>query len=232
MTAAIPVSLPLNDSFSLPAYQVANGGQEWLLFTHRQIAEAIGRTKSTVQRYLKQHGEGLPSPVTVKIPHRPHPVPLTPLTAALAYWQSQAEAGNETAAALLAALNERPLTDISVVGEEREAEGSEGALTDKDTPLSWLALSRRSRCCCRGDRDGGSLDGRGGSRASGGGGLEAEPTSISDAGLGSSSRVSTKFSLEGGEELRRSGAGDFSRGLAGLSDSLEGVCVSGIGRVF
>ncbi len=86
-----------------------------LLFTHRQIGEAVGKTKGTAQRFLKQHADDFPPPVTASIPDKPRPVPLTSWKAAVAYWLHLAEIGNEQAIALTTALDNLPLSDFEIV---------------------------------------------------------------------------------------------------------------------
>ncbi len=49
------------------------------------------------------------------IPDKPRPVPLTDWEAAVAYWQQQAEIGNETAIALTTAKDNLPLSDFEIV---------------------------------------------------------------------------------------------------------------------
>ena len=51
------------------------------------------------------------------IPDKPRPVPLTDWEAALTYWQHLASQGNETAIALTAALDNKPLSDFEIVSE-------------------------------------------------------------------------------------------------------------------
>jgi hypothetical protein len=108
------ITLPLFEG-QLEAYQLNSDGQIQLLFTHRQIGEAVGKTKEAAQRFLKQEGANLPPTVKAKIPERNHPVPLTTLEAALVYWKSLAERGNETAIALLEALDQICLEELPVI---------------------------------------------------------------------------------------------------------------------
>jgi hypothetical protein len=84
-------------------YQLACEEAQRLLFTHRQIAEVVGKSKGTAQKFCKSKESELPETVTAVVPDKPRPVALSSWEAAVAFWQAQAGAGNETAAALVAA---------------------------------------------------------------------------------------------------------------------------------
>jgi hypothetical protein len=118
MTAvAIKVTLPVKEGY-LEAYQLSSDGQPKLLFTHRQIGEVVGKTKEAAQRFLKQQGDAFPQAVRAKIPDKHHPVPLTTLEAAKAYWKSLAERGNETAIALIETLDQNYLEELLIISDE------------------------------------------------------------------------------------------------------------------
>jgi cell wall-associated NlpC family hydrolase len=99
---ALPV-LVLLGNITVHAYQLASDNLCRLLLTHRQIGEPIGKTKASAQKFCKDHQQELPSTVTAVVPDKPRPVALSSWTAALAYWRHQAEAGNDTALALVEA---------------------------------------------------------------------------------------------------------------------------------
>ena len=115
MTAAAQKVTIIVSEFQIEGYQLTLEGEPLLLFTHRQIGEIVGKTKATAQRFLKQHADEFPPPVTASIPDKPRPVPLTDWKAAVAYWQHQASQGNETAIALTAALDNLPLSVFEIV---------------------------------------------------------------------------------------------------------------------
>jgi hypothetical protein len=112
------ITLPLKES-QIEAYQLSSDGQIQLFFTHRQIGEAVGKTKEAAQRFLSQQRERLGAPVKARIPDKPHPVPLTSLEAALAYWESMAQLGNEKASVLIEALSNQTIEAISSSMEEK-----------------------------------------------------------------------------------------------------------------
>ena len=117
MTAAAQKVTIVVHEFQIEAYQLTEDGQNLLLFTHRQIGEIVGKTKGTAQKFIKQHADEFPPPVTASIPDKPRPVPLTDWEAAVAYWQHLALRGNETAIALTAALDNLPLSEFEIVSE-------------------------------------------------------------------------------------------------------------------
>jgi hypothetical protein len=53
MTAAAQKVTIQVHQFQIEAYQHSEGGE--LLFTHRQIGEAVGKTKGTAQKFLSSH---------------------------------------------------------------------------------------------------------------------------------------------------------------------------------
>jgi hypothetical protein len=112
------ITLPLFEG-NLEAYQLNSDGQVQLFFTHRQIGEAVGKTKEAAQRFLKQEGANLPPTVKAKIPSRNHPVSLTTLEAAQVYWKSMAQKGNEKASVLIEALSNQTIEAISSSLEEK-----------------------------------------------------------------------------------------------------------------
>ncbi len=117
MTAAAQKVTIVVHEFQIEGYQLSEDGQNLLLKTHRQIGEIVGKTKGTAQKFIKQHADEFPPPVTASIPERPRPVALTPWEAAVAYWQHLAEIGNDTAIALTTALDNLPLSDFEIVSE-------------------------------------------------------------------------------------------------------------------
>jgi transposase len=122
------ISLSLEQR-QIEAYQLSADGQIQLLFTHRQIGEAVGKTKEAAQRFLKQQSDLLSEPLKAKIPEKPHPVPLTPLSSAKAYWKCLAQKGNETAIALIEALDKNCLEELPIISPE-EPTSSENANND------------------------------------------------------------------------------------------------------
>ena len=113
-TATQKVTIQVKE-FEVVGYQLAEDGRSLLLFTHRQVGEIIGKTKATAGRFLKQHAEELPPPIKAKIPERNGAIALTPATSAVAYWQKQASLGNAEAAALIAALDGKPMEEFEIV---------------------------------------------------------------------------------------------------------------------
>jgi hypothetical protein len=118
------ITLPLFEGH-LEAYQLNSDGQVQLFFTHRQIGEAVGKTKEAAQRFLSQQGASLPSAVKAKIPERNHPVPLTTLEAAQVYWKSLAQKGNEKASVLIEALSNQTIFTVSPSLEEKAISSQE-----------------------------------------------------------------------------------------------------------
>ncbi len=115
MTAAAQKVTIVVHEFQIEGYQLTLEGEPLLLKTHRQIGEIVGKTQATAQRFLKQHAEQFPPPVTASIPDKPRPVPLTSWEAAVAYWLHLASQGNDTALALTAAKDNLPLSDFEIV---------------------------------------------------------------------------------------------------------------------
>jgi len=89
---ANPVQINLGN-ITVNAYQLAEDDLCRLLLTHRQIGEPIGKTKASAQKFCKEHEQELPSTVTAVVPDKPRPVALSSWSAALAYWNHQAQAG-------------------------------------------------------------------------------------------------------------------------------------------
>ena len=116
MTAAAQKVTIQVKEFQLEAYQLAVSGE--LLFTHRQIGEIVGKTKGTAQKFLANHTDELPPPIKATIPERRGAIALTPAQSAVAYWQHQASQGNETAIALIAAIDDKPLSEFQVISEQ------------------------------------------------------------------------------------------------------------------
>ena len=145
MTAAAQKVTIQVHQFQIQAYQHSEDGE--LLFTHRQIGEAVGKTKGTAQKFLSNHADELPSPLKATIPERRGAIPLTPASSALAYWQHQASQGNETAIALIAAIDDKPLSEFEIVSEqaapnpETEADRSELQLIAEGIEIAskWMA---------------------------------------------------------------------------------------------
>jgi hypothetical protein len=146
MTAAQKVTIQVQD-FQLEAYQHSEGGE--LLFTHRQIGEAVGKTKGTAQNFLANHASELPAPRKATIPERRGAIPLTPASSAVAYWKQQASQGNERASALIAAIGDKPLSEFEVVSElaaptqETQADESELQLMAEGIEIAsrWMAAA-------------------------------------------------------------------------------------------
>jgi hypothetical protein len=130
MTAAAQKVTIQVKEFQIEAYQLAVSGE--LLFTHRQIGEAVGKTKGTAQKFLANHPDELLPPIKVTIPERRGAIALTPAESAVAYWQHQASQGNETAIALIAAIDDKPLSEFQVISEQaaptQETEADESEL--------------------------------------------------------------------------------------------------------
>ena len=98
-------------NFVLEAYQ----GEEGILFTHRQIGEAVGKTKEASQRYIKKRESELPPAIKASIPERKGLIALTPWESAKVFWQYQADMGNIIAQNLIRAIAEFGVTDFSII---------------------------------------------------------------------------------------------------------------------
>jgi hypothetical protein len=98
-------------NFVLEAYQ----GEEGILFTHRQIGEAVGKTKEASQRYIKKRESELPPAIKVTIPERKGLIALTQWQSALVFWQYQADMGNIIAQNLIRAIGELKVTDFPII---------------------------------------------------------------------------------------------------------------------
>lgn len=98
-------------NFILEAYQ----GEEGILFTHRQIGEAVGKTKEASQRYIKKRESELLPPIKVRIPERKGLIALTQWESAKVFWQYQAETGNTIAQNLIRAIAEYKVTDFPII---------------------------------------------------------------------------------------------------------------------
>jgi hypothetical protein len=98
-------------NFVLEAYQ----GEERILFTHRQIGEAVGKTKETSQRYIKKCESELPPPIKATIPERKGLIALTQWESAKVFWQYQADMGNIIAQNLIRAIGELGVTDFPII---------------------------------------------------------------------------------------------------------------------
>ncbi|NEO99566.1 MAG: hypothetical protein F6K58_12980 [Symploca sp. SIO2E9] len=118
MTAAAQKVIVKADEFDIETYQLIIDGRNLLLLTHRQIGEIVGKSKEAAQRFIKQHANNFPPPVKAFIPDKPRPVPLTSWEAAVAYWQKQAELGNATAIALIAAVGAKLLSEIEIISDD------------------------------------------------------------------------------------------------------------------
>ncbi|MGK7875395.1 MAG: hypothetical protein AB4426_19470 [Xenococcaceae cyanobacterium] len=99
MEEATAVWLTLGDS-KIQAYQLTQNNQRLIVFTHRLMADPVGRSKGTAQKFCKTHEQELPPTITAIVPDKPRPVALSSWEAAQAYWQSQAAKGNAQAQAL------------------------------------------------------------------------------------------------------------------------------------
>jgi hypothetical protein len=75
MTAAAQKVTIKIHQFQIQAYQHSEGRE--LLFTHRQIGEAVGKTKGTAQKFLANHASELPPPIKATIPERRGAIALT-----------------------------------------------------------------------------------------------------------------------------------------------------------
>ncbi|MFP4412822.1 hypothetical protein [Coleofasciculus sp.] len=110
-------------NIEVSGYQLTSDQDQRLLFTHRQIAEVVGKSKGTAQKFCKSNENELPETVKAVVPDKPRPIALSSWDAAVAFWQYQANAGNETATALVEAarstspetLQIEPASDIEPV---------------------------------------------------------------------------------------------------------------------
>ena len=83
MTAAAQKVTIKVHQFQIEAYQHSEGGE--MLFTHRQIGEAVGKTKGTAQKFLSSHANELPPPIKATIPERRGALPKALAERARAY---------------------------------------------------------------------------------------------------------------------------------------------------
>jgi hypothetical protein len=70
-------------------YQLACEEAQRLLFTHRQIAEVVGKSKGTAQKFCKSKESELPETITAVVPDKPRPVALSSWEAAVALPQGE-----------------------------------------------------------------------------------------------------------------------------------------------
>jgi len=101
-------------NIEVSGYQLTSDQDQRLLFTHRQIAEVVGKSKGTAQKFCKSNENNLPETVRTVVPDKPRPIALSSWDAALAFWQYQANAGNETAKALVEAANSTSLETLQI----------------------------------------------------------------------------------------------------------------------
>ena len=99
MQEAEAIKVKVGD-WTISAYSLQQESQRQILFTHRLMAEAIGRSKTTAQKFCKQNEAQLPTPIQAIVPDKPRPVALSTWEAALEFWQEQGSKGNTTASAL------------------------------------------------------------------------------------------------------------------------------------
>lgn len=92
--------------FTISAYSLSQESQRQILFTHRLMAEIIGRSKTTAQKFCKENETKLPKTVRAIVPDKPRPVALSSWQAAVEFWQEQAHKGNTKASALTLAVKE------------------------------------------------------------------------------------------------------------------------------
>jgi hypothetical protein len=138
MTApAVNITIIVGE-FNIDAYQLKDGGESHLLFTHRQIGEIVGKTKATAQSFLKKHAASISETIKASIPSRKGTIALTPWQGALFYWQSQAENGNSTALALVTAIGDKPLTEFEVISDEPQSPSSSESPQETTSPSSGL----------------------------------------------------------------------------------------------
>ncbi len=129
-------------NIEVSGYQLTSDQDQRLLFTHRQIAEVVGKSKGTAQKFCKSKENELPETVKAVVPDKPRPIALSSWDAAVAFWQYQANAGNETATALVEAANStsvetlqiEPASDIEPVETPypKDIEGAIAALPQTD----------------------------------------------------------------------------------------------------
>ncbi|MEQ9549114.1 MAG: hypothetical protein RIM23_05800 [Coleofasciculus sp. G3-WIS-01] len=101
-------------NIEVSGYQLTSAQDQRLLFTHRQIAEVVGKSKGTAQKFCKSKENELPETVKAVVPDKPRPIALSSWDAAVAFWQHQADGGNETAKALVEAANSIPLETLQI----------------------------------------------------------------------------------------------------------------------
>jgi hypothetical protein len=101
-------------NIEVSGYQLTSDQDQRLLFTHRQIAEVVGKSKGTAQKFCKSNENDLPETVKAVVPDKPRPIALSSWDAAVAFWQYQANSGNETATALVEAANSTSLETLQI----------------------------------------------------------------------------------------------------------------------
>ncbi|MFP4100969.1 hypothetical protein [Coleofasciculus sp.] len=101
-------------NIEVSGYQLTSDQDQRLLFTHRQIAEVVGKSKGTAQKFCKSKENELPETVKAVVPDKPRPIALSSWDAAVAFWQYQANAGNETATALVEAANSTSVETLQI----------------------------------------------------------------------------------------------------------------------
>lgn len=99
-------------NIEVSAYQLTS--DQRLLFSHRQIAEVVGKSKGTAQKFCKSKENELPETVRTVVPDKPRPIALSSWDAAVAFWHYQAHAGNETATALVEAARSTPPETLEI----------------------------------------------------------------------------------------------------------------------
>ncbi len=132
---ATPIKIKLDEAITLDAYQIHQEGEEITLFTHRQISEAVGRSKSTVHSFLKKNVSDFPEPIYAKIPDRPRPVPLTSFDAAVGYWKKQSTLGNIQARDILDVIDEIENPEIIYLEEVDNTVVENEILIDKEAEV-------------------------------------------------------------------------------------------------
>lgn len=120
-------------NFILEGYQ---GEEGIFLFTHRQIGEAVGKTKEASQRYIKKRESELPPAVKATIPERKGLIALTQWESAKVFWQYQADMGNDIAQAIMAVIGDKSMSEVDIIDNSNSETNN---IIAKTTQINELA---------------------------------------------------------------------------------------------
>ena len=136
LARSITILIP---DFPLNGYQITVEAEEIILFTHRQIGEIIGKTKSTAGTFFR-HQTDLPTPIKAVIPERKGAIALTPLASAMVYWQHEAQKGNQLALKLIKNINNEPITKFEIIkAEEKELTVTPPTISNQNYDLKIIS---------------------------------------------------------------------------------------------